>query len=132
MRRSASHKLILVRGVPGSGKSTYARSLGIFHVEADDFFTDEQGVFTYQVERLKDAHEWCYQQARSVLLRGESVVVANTFVTVFEMQRYLNFVRANRIPVDIVVMTGNYGSTRGVPQEKIEQMRRRWETYEHR
>jgi len=31
-------KLILVRGLPGSGKSTFAKTFGCLHVEADMFY----------------------------------------------------------------------------------------------
>ena len=33
--------LTLVRGLPGSGKSTFAWAIGLEAIEADQFFTDE-------------------------------------------------------------------------------------------
>ena len=39
-------ELVLVRGLPGSGKSTYARSLGYPNFEADMFFIKD-GKYVY-------------------------------------------------------------------------------------
>ena len=52
-------RLILVRGIPGSGKSTFARSLGGVHYEADMFFLDEMSNYVFDVTKIKDAHSWC-------------------------------------------------------------------------
>jgi len=35
------NELILVRGLPGSGKSTFAKSLGGVHIETDMFFIQD-------------------------------------------------------------------------------------------
>ena len=34
-------KLILLRGIPGCGKSTLAKSLGGIHIEADQYFMED-------------------------------------------------------------------------------------------
>lgn len=73
-------KLILVRGLPGSGKSTYARSLGIRHYEADDFFQTPNG-WEFRPMELPAAHYWCLDATDTSLSIGESVVVSNTFVS---------------------------------------------------
>jgi adenylate kinase family enzyme len=35
--------LYIVRGIPGSGKSTFAKTLGGIHIEADQYFVDKIG-----------------------------------------------------------------------------------------
>jgi len=56
--------LILVRGVPGSGKTTFAEMIQGPHgaiVATDDFFY-EDGAFNFDPSKLGEAHEWCRQQ----------------------------------------------------------------------
>jgi len=52
-------KLTLIRGLPGSGKSTLARKLDAIHIEADQFFIQQNGVYLFNPKKLKAAHEWC-------------------------------------------------------------------------
>ena len=51
--------LYIVRGIPGSGKSTFAKTLGGQHYEADMYFIDEEGNYKFDGTKIKDAHKWC-------------------------------------------------------------------------
>lgn len=71
-------QLILIRGLPGSGKSTRARGLamaGFLHFEADNFF-ERDGLYQYDASRIKDAHAWCQKMTREALADGKRVVAA--------------------------------------------------------
>ena len=39
--------LYIVRGIPGSGKSTFAKTLGGIHIEADQYFVDGDGNYNF-------------------------------------------------------------------------------------
>jgi predicted kinase len=116
-------RLILVRGLPGSGKSTYAKTLGLEHYEADMYF--EQIGFNPAL--LKDAHNWCQVETYAALRRGESVVVSNTFTQRWELRPYYDIAQRCGARVEEVVMRGDYGSIHGVPAETIRCMAARWE-----
>ena len=47
--------LYIIRGIPGSGKSSLAKSLGGKHVEADMYHLDENG--NYKTEYEKESME---------------------------------------------------------------------------
>jgi predicted kinase len=124
-------KLYLVRGLPGSGKSTMAANLvavvpRAVHLETDQFFMVGD-VYTFRPERIGMAHKWCQDKARTYLTYGRPVVVSNTFTQQWEMKPYLDMAAELGAEVEIRVARGNYKNIHGVPDAVIERMRQRWE-----
>ena len=121
-------KLTLIRGLPGSGKSTMARKIaaetGALHVE-DDMWVDYQQ--RRNPDKLGMAHDICKARARHTLAFGGSVVVSNTFAQRWEMQPYLDMARQYGAQVEIITAMGDYGSVHDVPAEAIQAMRERWD-----
>ena len=118
---------LLIRGLPGSGKSTLAKRLvgggwADVYFESDMFF-EKDGVYRFDPKLLSDAHAWCLERATHWHNEGWRVVVSNTFTRKWEMEPYLE--------VDpyaiVIVATGEYQNVHGVSDEKIQQMRERWE-----
>ena len=134
-------KLILVRGLPGSGKSTFARSIAgpYAHWEADMYFQrtfDEHGEvdgydgpYEFDPAALPDAHQWCLDMVEQFMDRHRStVVVANTFSRLWEMQGYHEIAYRKDWDVTVFHMKGNWGSIHNVPEHVIEEMAERWES----
>jgi predicted kinase len=128
-----NNTLYLIRGLPGSGKTTYAKSLlkdypSLRHYEADMFFYKE-GVYTFDPNKLHLAHNWCLISTDKALRESKSVIVSNTFTQLWEMKRYINL--ANSTNSDLIVMkaVGNYKSIHNVPEETLVKMKERWEDY---
>lgn len=123
-------KLVLIRGLPGSGKSTIARAMvGYEHVEADMFFyLENPQVYAYDPSKVTKAHAWCQEQTHLHLEAGRSVVVANTFVLLGQLTPYFEIAEyAGILPPAIIEARGNFSSIHGVPSKKIEEMRAKWE-----
>ncbi|PKF77964.1 hypothetical protein CW749_18635 [Vibrio sp. vnigr-6D03] len=120
-------RLVLVRGLPGSGKSTYAKSLSIHHVEADMYFVNKHGTYQFNPHKLHQAHRWCQGQTEHLLKNGQDVVVSNTFVEHWEMEPYLEMATHFNVDVEVVVCTGNFISIHDVPKNTIKKMKFKWQ-----
>jgi predicted kinase len=121
--------LTLIRGIPGSGKSTMAKQLvadevASCHFEADMWIDYAAG---FDQSMLRTAHANCIESARHALHKGQSVVVSNTFTRRWEMQPYMDMAKQYGSTVNVITATGNYGSIHNVPDDVIKAMRDRWE-----
>lgn len=123
--------LHIVRGVPGSGKTTFALKLlhrqpSMKHYEADMFFLGLDGIYRFDPSQIKGAHQWCFENVVRSLTEGFDVVVANTFTKRWEMDKYLNLTIPD-LEIVVYAMHDRYENVHGVPADKVEQMAARWE-----
>ena len=117
-------ELVLIRGLPGSGKSSLAKKLvGFKHLEADMFWGDE---YKFEKARIREAHEWCNQKTRYWLSCG-NVVVSNTFTTKDELRPYFEIAKEFNIIPSVFTCRGSFGSVHNVPFEILELMKGRFE-----
>ena len=120
-------KLVLIRGIPGSGKSTFAKSPkfeGYQHFETDMFWEAYRINFDYK--RLGEAHRWCQDMVSKYLAENIPVVVSNTFVRQWEMEPYLDMTK----DVTVYRMTGEFKNIHGVPDKTVRRMKHQFEDYE--
>lgn len=125
-----SAKLVLIRGLPGSGKSTIAKELykaGFSWFEADTFHLNDDGYYCYNRANAKAAHGWCQDETRKALGNGDKVVVSNTFTQMWEMQPYFEMAKTLGIEPLVIEAKGNWPNVHSVPEEVMSQMRERWE-----
>jgi len=126
--------LTLIRGLPGSGKTTLASDLRfslstrgeVDHFEADMYFEDENGNYNFDRTKLREAHVWCQEQTRMSLKAGKIVIVSNTFTTTKELQPYFDIAATFGITPSVYLTQNDWGSIHNVPTETLNEMRKRF------
>jgi predicted kinase len=122
--------LYIVRGIPGSGKSTFAKTLGGQHYEADMFFIDEEGNYKFDVTKIKDAHQWCQSFVKTdMILEYPKIVVSNTSTQEWEMEPYFKLAKEYGYTVFSVVVENRHEGVNqhGVPEDKLQMMKDRFQ-----
>jgi predicted kinase len=127
--------LILCRGVSGAGKTTFAKTLGGIHIEADQYFIDGEGNYKFDGSKIKLAHEYCraqteaWMQTKGDQVSTNKIVVSNTFTQLWEMEPYFEMAKRHGYKVFSIVVENRHGGTNvhEVPEEKVEQMKNRFE-----
>lgn len=99
--------LYIVRGLPGSGKSQFARKLvskSEFVFEANKYMLDENGNYKYQASKLAFCHNKCFDNVKYAMIYGvDKIVVVNTFIRKNDYNRYINL--ANKFQYDVRIIT---------------------------
>lgn len=124
-------ELLLVRGLPGAGKSYFAmqksQELGYSHIEADMFVPRVDGRYTWVKEDSWLYHAKCQQSVMYKLLLGKSCIVSNTFITYYEMLPYIEIAYRTKAKLSTHICRGNYDNLHFVPIEVVEMMKSKWE-----
>jgi predicted kinase len=129
--------LILLRGLPGSGKTLLAsiilqNPLGLEPeiLSADDFFTDENGNYNFDGSKIKEAHNYCQFRCSERMRQQKSrIVVANTFTQEWEMDIYFDMAKRYNYRVHSVIVENRHGNqnVHDVPEDKLQQMKNRFQ-----
>ena len=125
-------ELFLLRGLPGSGKTTLAKSIAGskgWIKEADMYFVDSEGNYNFKPSQIKDAHAWCQEEVEFLMKYEHKVVVSNTFTQEWEMQPYYDLAEKYGYRVYSLIVENRHSgiNQHGVPEEKLEQMKNRFE-----
>ncbi|KAB0796427.1 hypothetical protein PPYR_10488 [Photinus pyralis] len=148
--RQGAKILILLRGLPGSGKSFLARQIvdrtvghkdySTFILSSDDYFFNKRTKrYEYDVYKLQNAHESNQQRAYKQMSTGVSpVIIDNTNTQMWEMKSYAMIAANFGYIVEILepftpwVFDERQLASRnshGVPKSKIRDMLMRYEKH---
>ena len=121
--------LFIIRGIPGSGKTTFANSICKVVVSADDYFTDINGNYNFDGDKLHTAHAYSKQQVElNMRLKINDIAVANTFTTNKEMKPYLKLAKKYDYRVFSIIVENRHGNNNihDVPLDVIDKMTNRF------
>lgn len=132
-------RVIIMQGVPGSGKSTFTRSVeetakgSVTVCSADHYFTDPvSGEYRFNPAGLGEAHASCmraFLRACEDASSSSTVIVDNTNITIDQMSPYYLVARAFKASVEIVRVECDPAiaadrNSHGVPKETVLRMAR--------
>ena len=125
--------LILVRGLPGSGKTTLSSLLSaqgkypVFSI--DEFFTDEDGNYTFDYSKNYLAYKTCEENTEKAILSGnEIILVDHTFTIEWEMEPYFKLARKYDCVLHVITVE-NYHGNENIHQVSKEQILKMAEKY---
>jgi predicted kinase len=130
--------LFLVRGLPGSGKTSFASAIWNEYAvcEADKFFYDKEGNYNFDPSKLKEAHTWCKNQVETRMIDHQNnqqyypeIAVSNTFTQEWEMEDYFKLAEKYGYKVVSLIIENRHGgqNVHGVPKDKLQIMKDRFQ-----
>lgn len=140
-----SKTLYIIRGLPGSGKSTLGERLADSYVDyhpkfggpkchsyaADDWFTDKDGNYNFVHDELPQAHEDCRARVMGAMMSdAENIAVCNTFSQFWEAEPYVKLCKQYGYTPVVLECQSQFGNIHDAPQESINAMANRWDTRE--
>jgi predicted kinase len=131
--------VIILRGLPGSGKSIMVEKLSkdrkykdVFICSSDHYFMKD-GQYKYNPDEIVNAHNYCMRRFLTELPRCHEVIfVDNTNIERWNFMGYVQVAQALGCTVEIVEIKRDItecinGNIHGVPPVCVEMMSRLWE-----
>lgn len=149
-------KMVILRSLPGGGKSTIANDIKMKHKDScficstDDYWLRPDGIYDFNWEYLGRSHLWNQRRVELIIRKGREdqirgwnfdlvVVVDNTNITFEEMKPYIKIARKHGLEIEFKEPDTEWRydveecfkrNTHGVPYATILKMSQRWESNE--
>ena len=121
---------ILIRGLPGSGKTTYAKKnfKNALLLEPDMYFVRDYK-YRFVLKKFHKANQWCFNAANSAVNNGMDVVVTGNFSKAKYVQDYINMCNRYGAPYKVIRMKKQFKSKHFMPKDVFEKMKTDFEDW---
>ncbi len=123
------NSLILLRGLPGSGKTTLAKELSengkypVFSV--DDFFTATNGDYKFEFDKNHLAYKQCEENTKSAMQKDcPKIFIDNVFSLEWEMEPYFKMASEFKYKVFVLTVENHHKgkNIHNISDEQIQKM----------
>jgi len=104
-------RVIILRGIPGSGKSTYGQKMfpTAQTVSADQFMIDADGQYKFDPEKIRACHKQCFAKFIGLVTSDvELIVVDNTNIYPHEIAPYYAFAELFGYEIEIHTLVADF------------------------
>lgn len=122
-------EIYIVRWLPWSWKSTFAKSITDNICEADEYFI-ENWVYNFDSTKLKLSHEYCQNKCLDFMKKWVSkIAVSNTFVQWREMDYYKDIANQYEYMIYYIILENRQKTKNmySVSDKSINNMRNKFE-----
>ena len=101
--------MFILRGLPGSGKSTIVSDILKKYKDApvcsaDNFFLNSDGRYHFDTDKLSEAHETCHDATKAACESGKNIVIIdNTNIKRWELRFYVGIAAKHNYTVILVM-----------------------------
>ena len=134
-------KVVILIGLPGSGKSTFAKSLEGNNIilSSDNYFTDKYGNYNWTIEEAHKGHKDClcrfieeihnHTYCAKLLDKKDFVIVDNTNVRIHDVSPYIRIAQAYGFDVEVKYMNTDIdvAKSRNVQDVAYDRMQKNFE-----
>lgn len=116
---------VIIRGLPGSGKTTFAKTnfQNYLHYDLDYLFCDINANYRYEEQIRPIAEQLLYQLVSTALCKKESVVLTEVFPTKDSLHLYMELAAYHNLQPTIITLTNSsYDSIHNVPKHVFDRL----------
>jgi len=119
--------MTIVRGLPGSGKSTYANNLGCVVISPMDMLCRVDGNYQFNARKSRQAWEFAQTMVETVMMYGCDICVAEVLPNIGKINKYKKMAEENGytfrvIRFDVSTEHSKKHNIHAVPDVTIESM----------
>lgn len=115
--------LYIVRGIPGSGKSTLIKKITKNIVELDDYYNEKYGYYKFSYDEVPQSHKYALNKIEKMMIdKLDEIAVIDSFIKNKDFDQYKKLaIKYNYTPIEIIVHS-DFKDIHNVPIKRLEEM----------
>ena len=115
--------LYIVRGIPGSGKSTLIKKITKNIVELDDYYNEKYGYYKFSYDEVPQSHKYALNKIEKMMIdKLDEIAVIDSFIKNKDFDQYKKLaIKYNYKPIEIIVHS-DFKDIHNVPIKRLEEM----------